>query len=148
MLRIKAFLCFERNATRDYLDFTALASHTGIEAAVRAVWHMDDLYPQKNGDPWAVRTQFVMQLAAPSPYDLEEDDLSECKGVQPPFNHWSHIAEVCGKVSDRLLDACVKALRGDASPAARQAQARIEGWRDSHAAGETPPIGTLPALAR
>ena len=147
VLRIKAFLCLERNATRDYLDFAALASHSGIEAAGQAVWHMDDLYPQKNGDPWAVRTQLVMQLAAPSPYDLEGDDLSEYKGVQPPFNHWRHIAEVCGKVSDWLLDACVRALRGDASLAARQAKARIVGWRDSRAAGETPPIGTLPGLA-
>jgi hypothetical protein len=148
VLRIKAFLCLERNATRDYLDLAALASHMGIEAASEALWSMDELYPQKNGDPWAVRTQLVMQLAAPPPYDLQGDDLSEYKGVRPPFDHWSHVAEVCGKLSDRLLSACMQALRGDASAAAQQAQAKIGTWREARAAGETLPLGKLPGLAR
>lgn len=147
VLRIKAFLCLERNATRDYLDLAALASHVGIEAAGEALWCMDDLYPQKNGDPWAVRTQLVMQLAAPSPYDLEGDDLGEYKGVRPPFNRWGHIADECGKLSDWLLNACMKALRADSSPAAQQAQTKINTWRDARAAGETPPLGKLPGLA-
>ncbi len=82
-LCIKAFLCLERNATRDYLDLAALASHMGIEAAAEALWRMDELYPQKSGDPWIVRTQLVMQLAAPQPYDLESVDLAEYKGVRP-----------------------------------------------------------------
>ena len=69
VLRIKAFLCLDRNATRDYLDVAALAAHLGLEKAAEALWTMDELYPQKNGDPWAVRTQLVMQFAAPSPYD-------------------------------------------------------------------------------
>jgi hypothetical protein len=146
VLRIKAFLCLERNATRDYLDLAALASHMGIEAAAAALWSMDELYPQKNGDPWAVRTQLVMQLAAPPPYDLQGDDLTEYKGVRAPFNHWSHVADVCGKLSDRLRSACVEALRADASKVAREAQAKIETWREARAAGETPPLGKLPGL--
>lgn len=110
VLRIKAFLCLERNATRDYLDLAALASHMGIEAAGEALWPMDELYPQKNGDPWAVRTQMMMQFAAPPPYDLDQVDLAEYKGVQPPFDRWGHVVEVCGKLSDWLLAASVKAL--------------------------------------
>jgi len=148
VLRIKAFLCLERNATRDYLDLAALAAHMGIDAASEALGSMDELYPQKNGDPWAVRTQLVMQLAAPPPHDLPGDDLSEYKGVRPPFDHWSHVAEVCGKLSDRLLSACMQALRADASAPAQQAQARIETWREAQAAGETPPLGKLPGLPR
>ena len=79
VLRIKAFLCLERNATRDYLDLAALASHMGIEAAGEALWPMDELYPQKNGDPWAVRTQMMMQFAAPPPYDLDRLTLPNIK---------------------------------------------------------------------
>jgi hypothetical protein len=94
-LRIKAFLCLERNATRDYLDFAALASHMGIEAAAEALWRMDELYPQKSGDPWIVRTQLVMLLAAPQPYDLESIDLAEYKGVQPPFDRWRAMWPKC-----------------------------------------------------
>jgi hypothetical protein len=35
VLRIKAFLCLEHNATRDYFDLAALASHMGIELRAR-----------------------------------------------------------------------------------------------------------------
>jgi len=110
VLRIKAFLCLERNATRDYLDLAALASHMGIEAAGGSLWRMDELYPQKNGDNWAVRTQLITQLAAPPPYDLENVTLSEYKGVKAPFDSWDYIERVCGDLSDRLRDACVAAL--------------------------------------
>ena len=77
VLRIKAFLCLDRNATRDYLDLAALAAHMGIESAVEALWRMDEYYPQRNDDQWAVRTQLIMQFAAPSPYDLDTVDLAE-----------------------------------------------------------------------
>ncbi|MBV9613324.1 MAG: nucleotidyl transferase AbiEii/AbiGii toxin family protein [Acidobacteriaceae bacterium] len=146
VLRIKAFLCLDRNAARDYLDLAALASRLGIDEASKALWSMDELYPQKNGDPWAVRTQLVMQLAAPPPHDLRSDDLSEFKGVHAPFDHWSHVAEVCGQVSDRLLTTCVQALRADVSEAAQQAQARIDTWREARTARETRPLPKLPGL--
>lgn len=147
VLRIKAYLCVTRNATRDYLDLAALTSHMGVEAASKALASMDELYPQKNADPWAVRTQLVMQLAAPSPHDLRSDDLGEYKGIHPPFDQWSHVADVCGKLSDRLLSDCIDMLRADPSAAAQQAQTRIDAWRNARAAGEKPPLGRLPGLA-
>jgi len=147
VLRIKAYLCVTRNATRDYLDLAALASHMGIDRASSALGSMDELYPQKNGDPWAVRTQLVMQLAAPPPHDLQGDDLSEYKGVHFPFNHWSHVAELCGKLSDQLLNDCVEALHADPSATAQQAQAKFDKWRDARAGGEATPLGDLPGLA-
>jgi hypothetical protein len=58
----------------------------------------------------------------------------------------SHVAEVCGKVSDGLLSACVRALRADTSQAAEQAQTKIDTWRDARAAGRTPPSAKLPRL--
>lgn len=136
VLRIKAFLCLDRNATRDYLDLAALAAHVGIAGAVEALWRMDECYPQKNDDPWAVRTQLVMQLAAPPPYDLDTVDLAEYKGVQPPFDRWRHVAEVCGTVSDGLLNACVEALQGEVSPANQRVQTSIDAWRDARAKGK------------
>ena len=147
VLRIKAFLCLERNATRDYLDLAALAAHMGIAAASEALWPMDDLYPQKSGDPWAVRTQLVMQLALPQPYDLDSVNLAEYKGVHPPFDRWDYVAEVCGKISDELLNACVEALHIDSSPKARQAQRKIDAWREARAEGQKPqPTNKLPGL--
>lgn len=146
VLRIKAFLCLERNATRDYLDLAALAAHMGMDAAGEALWRMDELYPQRSGDLWAVRTQLMMQLAAPPPYDLDRVDLAEYKGVQPPFDRWEHVAEVCGQLSDWLLNACEQALRVDASPAAQQTQTKISAWREARAEGQAQPPAKLPGL--
>jgi len=146
VLRIKAFLCLERNAVRDYPDLAALASHIGIEAAAEALTSMDELYPQKNGDTWAVRTQLVMQLAAPQPHDLDRIELAEYKGVKPPFDDWSHVAEACGRLSDRLLEDCLEALRADCSPQAREAQTKIDAWRDAHATGQVAAPPKLPGL--
>ncbi len=146
VLRIKAFLCLERNATRDYLDLAALAAHMGIDAAGEALWSMDELYPQKSGGAWVVRTQLIMQLAAPPPYDLDRVALAEYKGVQPPFDRWEHVADVCGKLSDWLLNACEKTFRVDPSPAIQQAKTEVEAWRDARAAGQTTPPAKLPGL--
>ncbi|HYA43804.1 MAG TPA: nucleotidyl transferase AbiEii/AbiGii toxin family protein [Syntrophobacteraceae bacterium] len=146
VLRIKAFLCLERNAARDYLDLAALASHMGIAAAGDALWSMDELYPQKGGDPWVVRTQLVMQLAAPQPYDIDNVKIAEYKGVKPPFDCWSHVAEVCGKVSDSLLNACVQALRADSSPEAKRTRTKVDAWRKTRAEGQAPQPKRLPGL--
>lgn len=146
VLRIKAFLCLERNATRDYLDLAALAAHMGIDAAGEALWCMDELYPQKSGGASVVRTQLMMQLAAPPPYDLDRIDLAEYKGVHPPFDRWEHVADVCGKLSDWLLNACEKAFRIDSSPATQQAKTDIGAWRDARAAGQPLPPTKLPGL--
>ena len=146
VLRIKAFLCLERNAARDYLDLAALAAHMGIDAAGEALWRIDELYPQKSGGAWVVRTQLMMQLAAPPPYDLDRVALAEYKGVHPPFDRWEHVADVCGKLSDWLLNACEKAFHVDPSPAAQQAKTNVDAWRDARAAGQTLPPAKLPGL--
>ncbi len=110
VLRIKAFLCLQRNATRDYLDLAALTAHMGLEAAAHALMSMDELYPQKSGRAWVVRTQLITQLAAPPPYDLDKVDLAQYKGVHPPFDQWGYVSDICGKLSDMLLIVCEKAL--------------------------------------
>ncbi len=145
-LRIKAFLCLERNATRDYLDLAALAAHMGIEAAGESLWRMDELYQQKSGGGWVVRTQLMMQLAAPPPYDLDGVELAEYKGVQPPFDRWGYVAEVCGTLSDWLLGSCERTLSVDPSVAARQESMNIGEWRATRTSGQPIAPVKLPGL--
>ena len=59
---------------------------------------------------------------------------------------WFHEEDVCGKPSDAILSACVRALRADVSPDARQAQTRVENWREARATGQTPPLAKLPGV--
>ena len=145
-LRIKAFLCLDRNATRDYLDFAALATALGDKAAGDGLASMDELYPQKNDDTWAVRTQLIKQLADPLPYDLDKVHLAEYKGVRPPFDQWSHVAETCGRLSDHLASRFSAELTSD--PAAHAALTDLEAWQTARARGEMPPTSKLPGLKK
>ena len=69
--RIKAWLCLLRNATRDYLDFAALADRLGPETAVGVVLSLDEYYADQLGPGGRrVATQTAKQLAEPRPDDL------------------------------------------------------------------------------
>jgi hypothetical protein len=50
MLRIKGLLIVKRNATRDYLDFAALAERLGRIETRQALADFDRLYPQPSGE--------------------------------------------------------------------------------------------------
>lgn len=61
ILRIKGVLILKRNATRDYLDFLALADHMGDERASLALQLFDRLYQQASGE--SPLQQLQVQLA-------------------------------------------------------------------------------------
>jgi hypothetical protein len=89
ILRIKAVLILQRNATRDYLDFVALADHMGDESTEVALRLFDQLYPQPNEE--SALQQLQIQLASPLPYDLEGLDLTEYKNLHPRWHDWSAV---------------------------------------------------------
>lgn len=103
MLRTKAWMIISRNATRDYVDFSALTDHLSIEAAVEVLEDLDryysDLIREENISPLI---QLVRQLAEPSPGDLDDIDLSQYKGIRPPFDSWDYIDGICTGVSVAL----------------------------------------------
>jgi hypothetical protein len=65
ILRIKGVLILKRNATRDCLDFAALADHLGPAKTISALKALDKLYPQPNKA--STLQQLQIQLADPSP---------------------------------------------------------------------------------
>lgn len=93
ILRIKAVLILKRNATRDYLDFVALADHMGDEQVVEALGRFDALYPQDSGE--SPLQQLQVQLANPLPYDLEEVELPEYKNLDPKWHDWNNVKAAC-----------------------------------------------------
>lgn len=105
MLRIKAVLILQRNATRDYLDFVALADHMGDEKVVEALYSFDRLYPQPSGE--SALQQLQIQLANPMPYDLEELNLAEYKNLAPRWHDWQAVKAVCVHVAILIFDRIV-----------------------------------------
>lgn len=93
ILRIKAVLILKRNATRDYLDFVALADHLGEAGVVAALQDFDRLYPQSNGE--SALQQLQIQLANPLPYDLEEVNLPEYKNLAHHWQDWNTVRSAC-----------------------------------------------------
>jgi hypothetical protein len=101
MLRIKAVLVLKRNATRDYLDFAAIAERIGSEKVKEALDPLDQLYPQPTGE--SALQQLQIQLANPMPYDLENTDLSEYKRLHPKWNNWNRVKELCAAMAVDLF---------------------------------------------
>lgn len=102
ILRIKGVLILKRNATRDYLDFVALADHMGHESVSRALQSFDRLYPQDNGE--SPLQQLQVQLANALPYDLEETELSEYKNLNPRWHDWRAVKAACTHLSTVIFD--------------------------------------------
>jgi len=104
ILRIKAVLILKRNATRDYLDFVALADYLGEEKTISALEKFDNLYPQESGE--SALQQLEIQLSNALPYDLDEmaPELSEYKNLDPAYHDWQYLKTRCKKIALDLFD--------------------------------------------
>lgn len=102
ILRIKGILILKRNATRDYLDFIALADHMGEENMVKALQDFDSLYPQQKGESSVQQLQ--VQLSNPLPFDLEEVRLSEYKNLEPKWQNWNNVKAAGAHYSTLIFD--------------------------------------------
>jgi hypothetical protein len=110
ILRIKGVLILKRNATRDYLDFVALADHMGDERVAQALRSFDKLYQQDNGE--SPLQQLQVQLANAMPYDLEDTELSEYKNLAPQWHDWNTVKAACAHIATVIFDR-VCDLEGD-----------------------------------
>jgi hypothetical protein len=104
MLRIKAYLVVERNATRDYLDVAALSHHLGLRESARALDRMNELYAEFAGEGGDMLSTIVVKLSSPDPYDLTEVDLDEYKGIVAPWNDWRIVESQCRSLALALLE--------------------------------------------
>ncbi|MDR1166463.1 MAG: hypothetical protein LBO66_11480 [Deltaproteobacteria bacterium] len=102
ILRIKAFLILKRNATRDYLDFTALADHMGAVKSNEALRKFDKLYPQESGE--SALQQLMAQTSYPLPHDLAETDLSTYKNLAPRWQNWKNVMETLMRLAVDIFD--------------------------------------------
>lgn len=103
MARIKAWLILQRNATRDFLDFAALADRLGSEAPTTVI-EMDDYYIDQRGAGGSrVAAQVAKQLADARPYDLSDVDLRRYRSLVPRWQEWAEVATVCRAVAVAVL---------------------------------------------
>jgi len=105
ILRITAWLCLLRNATRDYVDVAALAHRVGESEAAEVLGEIDRYYDDQVGSRGRrVATQVAKQLAEPRPFDLSGVDLRTYRRLEPRWHDWSAVADACRRVAVRVLD--------------------------------------------
>ena len=103
--RVKAWLCLIRNATRDYLDFVALAARLGEDDSVSVVIAMDGYYADQIGPGGRrVATQVAKQLAEPLPDDLSSVDLASYRKLDRRWHNWQTVADWCRRIAVGVLD--------------------------------------------
>jgi hypothetical protein len=105
ILRIKGVLVLRRNATRDYLDFVALADRMGPGAVAEALRSFDELYPQPSGE--SALQQLQVQLANPMPFDLEVTNLAEYKNLALRWQDWNTVKSVAVDCATTIFDRIV-----------------------------------------
>jgi len=90
MARIKAWLLATRHTVRDYLDTVVLFERLGDDGVADALRPFDEIYRQASGvSPLA---EVVERLAAAAPADKTDIDLTQYRGIKPPWNDWGHLA--------------------------------------------------------
>lgn len=116
ILRIKGVLILKRNATRDYLDFVAIADHIGDSKAAQALRSFDKLYRQDNGE--SPLQQLQVQLAYALPYDLDEvlPELSEYKNLALRWHDWDKVKAACSHISTVIFDRVCDLQEGTPAP--------------------------------
>lgn len=102
ILRIKGVLILRRNATRDYLDFVALADHMGDERVSLALLPFDRLYRQASGE--SALQQLQIQLADALPYDLEATELPEYRNLDSRWHDWRVVKAACSHLATVIFD--------------------------------------------
>ena len=102
ILRIKGLLIVTRNATRDYVDFVALADHLGSAETARALCSFDRYYPQDSGQ--SALQQLQAQLATPLPYDLHQTNLTAYKNLDHRWHDWNTLSTACANIATNLFD--------------------------------------------
>lgn len=105
MLRIKAYLVVQRNATRDYLGTAALIERLGERAAASVLARIDDYYADRSGEGDSVLTALTLRLAEPTPKDPRvAAQLATYKELDARWHDWSSVTAVCADMADRLLE--------------------------------------------
>jgi len=93
MIGMKAYLAYVRNATRDYLDFAALAKCVTAAEALNALLKLDRRYGDRQTA--SVGLEIAKVLVEAEPFDLEDADLANYKSLAPEWQKWGKIKEIC-----------------------------------------------------
>jgi hypothetical protein len=95
MIGMKAYLLYQRNAVRDFLDFAALTECANEAEVIASLMKLDERYGELQTS--SVRLEVSRTLTKPAPVDLEGTDLSHYKALADEWHDWSRTEMICRK---------------------------------------------------
>jgi hypothetical protein len=107
MLRIKAFLAYERNSTRDFYDFAELAVRLSRESVVGTLLSLDEKMGWERQP--AVLLEVIKALVHCEPRDLQTQGFETFRFLDPRLRSWEEVKAVCHEIGQVLAG---KAIRG------------------------------------
>lgn len=106
LICMKAFLAYDRNATRDYLDFAALTECATPQGVLDSLLKLDARYGSLQTA--SVGLEVAKALCAAAPFDLDEVELPRYKGLNAKWHHWETTRAICQRFGVLLGEALVK----------------------------------------
>ena len=113
LLRVKAFLAYERNYTRDFVDFAELSCFLEPEQVVEALRVLDEKF-QWEKQP-SVILEVTKALLRPAPHDRETHGFETLRLLNPRLKTWDEVAARCHEIG-RLLSIRILGGKPDATP--------------------------------
>ena len=106
LICMKAFLAYDRNVTRDYLDFAALTECLSEAEVVASLLKLDVRYGTLQTA--SVGLEVAKALSAGAPYDLNEAELPRYKGLTTKWHRWDATRDICQRFGALLGEALIR----------------------------------------
>jgi Nucleotidyl transferase AbiEii toxin, Type IV TA system len=100
LLRVKAFLTYDRDCTRDFVDFAELSSLLDPARVVDALSVLDEKFRWEKQP--SVIVEVIKALLHPDPHDRETDGFETLRLLDPKWRTWEEVAERCRDIGRRL----------------------------------------------
>lgn len=106
LLCMKAFLAYDRRATRDFLDFAALSERMSERQVVDSLLQLDRRYGELQTA--SVALEVAKALSAAAPFDLNEAELPNYKGLASKWHNWEVTQRICQRFGGLLGEALLQ----------------------------------------
>ncbi len=102
LLRIKAFLTYNRNYTRDFFDFAEMSCLFEIPEIVDILTSLDEKHAWDKQP--SIIVEVVKKLLSPNPHDLYDakHGFDQLRFLEPKFKTWDEVAGRCQEIGQAL----------------------------------------------
>lgn len=106
LLRIKAFLAYERDAARDFYDFAELAVRRPRESVVETLLSLDEKIGWERQP--AVLLEVIKALLHCEPRDLDPRGFETFRFLDPRLKSWQEVQTACRQIGQALAERTIR----------------------------------------